>query len=137
MQTGTEPPMGTPNPTPTPEAPPASFRDRALEYAAAGIPVFPCKAGDKTPISVCTPNGFKDATTDATRITQWWTPYPEANIAAPVAADEVLIDVDPKNGGDESFVRLEEKSGELPRTFTVRTGSGGSHRRYKYSGAPV
>ena len=50
----------------------------ALEYAEAGIPVFPCKDGstarkdgkpDRGPI---TPNGFKDATTNPKRIKVWW-----------------------------------------------------------------
>jgi len=33
----------------------------ALDYAACGIPVFPCAARSKTPL---TPHGFKDATYD-------------------------------------------------------------------------
>jgi hypothetical protein len=37
----------------------------ALDYAAAGWSVFPCKAGSKQP---ATPHGFKDATLDPDQI---------------------------------------------------------------------
>jgi Bifunctional DNA primase/polymerase, N-terminal len=40
----------------------------ALEYARRGIPVFPCKRADKSPL---TKNGFKDATCDEQQIREW------------------------------------------------------------------
>lgn len=49
-------------------------------YAQQGINVFPLKPGDKTP---ATPNGFKNATTDPTQITTWWTQNPHYNIGLP------------------------------------------------------
>ena len=110
------------------------FRDSALDYADAGIAIFPCKPGDKAPL---TPNGFKDATTEREVIDAWRTVYPNANLGAPVPVDEVVIDIDPKNGGFNSFAQLEAKYGSLPHTFTVRTGSGGQHRRFKYSGITI
>jgi hypothetical protein len=62
------------------------FRDKAPAYAAAGIPVFPCVPGDKTPL---TPHGFKDATTDPTTIAGWCEQYPDANIGSPTRDDEL------------------------------------------------
>lgn len=43
--------------------PPDTFwrHQTVLEYAARGVPVFPCRVGAKEP---ATANGFKDATTD-------------------------------------------------------------------------
>ena len=110
------------------------FRDHAPAYAAAGIPVFPCVRGDKTPL---TPHGFKDATTDPVILARWCDEHPDANIGAPTRDDELVIDVDPRNGGDQSLAALERLHGPLPPTQTVQTGSGGSHRRYRYSGPPV
>ncbi len=110
------------------------FRDNAPAYAAAGIPVFPCAPGGKTPL---TPHGFKDATTDPTIIAGWCQQYPNANIGSPTRDDEPVLDVDPRNGGDESLAQLEATHGPLPRTRTVQTGGGGSHRRYRYSGPAV
>lgn len=37
------------------------------------------------------------------------------------------LDVDPKNGGDLALQELVKEHGELPDTYTVRTGSGGRH----------
>jgi len=41
----------------------------ALEYALKGWDVFPVKGGEKAPLI---PGGFKNATTDAEQIKQWW-----------------------------------------------------------------
>jgi putative DNA primase/helicase len=38
-----------------------------------------------------------------------------------------VLDVDPRNGGDESLALLVEKYGALPATYTVRSGGGGWH----------
>jgi hypothetical protein len=40
----------------------------ALDYAARGIPVFPCRADTKRPH---TEHGFKEASTDAEKIRAW------------------------------------------------------------------
>ena len=54
------------------------LRARALAYAAAGVPMFPCVPGGKVPL---TSNGFLDATTDVDRVRAWWTQHPQANVA--------------------------------------------------------
>lgn len=41
------------------------------------------------------------------------------------------LDIDPKNGGDEQLAKLIAQHGELPRTYTVRTGSGGRHYYFR------
>lgn len=38
-----------------------------------------------------------------------------------------VIDIDPRNGGEDSLAKLEKELGSLPRTMTVRTGGGGEH----------
>jgi putative DNA primase/helicase len=68
--------------------------EAALDYAEAGIPVFPCKR-TKEPR---TQNGFKGATLDEMRICAWWTQWPPAMIGMPTgrASGIVVIDLDVK-----------------------------------------
>ncbi|WOJ95794.1 bifunctional DNA primase/polymerase [Congregibacter brevis] len=48
----------------------------------------------------------------------------------------VVIDIDPRNGGDLSLYELQETIGALPETRTVVTGGGGLHFYFKcYEGA--
>jgi len=62
----------------------------ALWYADLGYPVFPCAPGRKTPI---TDHGLLDATTEPEQISEWWTSYPQANVA--IRTDGLLVvDVD-------------------------------------------
>ena len=55
------------------------LRSWARTYAALGIPVFPCKPYDKQPL---TAHGFHDATTKPDQIDEWWSDYPNANVAS-------------------------------------------------------
>lgn len=122
-------------PTPRP-----AMLDATLRYAARGRRVLPtwwlradgscgcgglpsCRPG-KHPI---TRHGVRDATTDAARITAWWTAYPEANVAMAMGDGVVAIDVDPRNGGDATLAAIVEECGALPRTPTAKTGGGGWH----------
>lgn len=68
-----------------------SLGDLAARYAAAGIAVFPLKAGGKRP---ATSHGFKDATTDAAQVATWWASMPMANIGMPTGAMFDVIDLD-------------------------------------------
>ncbi len=99
----------------------------ALDYAARGWPVFPCRTGGKEPL---TPRGHLDATTDPSRITAWWNRWPEANIGVPTGERSGIfaLDVDQPAGLEE----LERKHGKLPATRTHGTGSGGMHYLYRY-----
>lgn len=67
----------------------------ALTYAARGIAVFPIKPRGKQPL---TAHGFKDATTDTTQITAWWTATPDANIGVPTGHHFDVVDIDGREG---------------------------------------
>jgi hypothetical protein len=101
-------------------AEPATCLDQALAYAAQGVPVFPLKAGAKTP---ATPHGFKDATTDPEQIRAWWAKWPDANIGMPTGQASGRIVLDPDNGpaGLQALAQLQAEIGALPPTLTVRT----------------
>ena len=76
--------------------------DAALKYAAAGLPVFPCRnapgqPGHKAPL---TAHGYKDATADPAQIKAWWAKNPGALIGLPTGAITgiAVLDIDVKNG---------------------------------------
>ncbi len=43
------------------------------------------------------------------------------------ASNVVVIDIDPRNGGDETFAALIQELGNLPPTLTADSGGGGTH----------
>lgn len=97
--------------------------DAALHYAARGWHVFPCR--EKRP---ATPRGHHDATTDPATIPRWFTTMPDANIGIACAPSGlVVLDIDPRHGGDDSLVDLERDHGALSTTPRVITGGGGLH----------
>lgn len=49
------------------------------------------------------------------------------------ASNLVVLDIDPRNGGDRSLEELVRKHGELPETLSVNTGGGGKHFYFRYS----
>lgn len=98
----------------------------ALAYAANGLPVFPCDAGSKRPL---TKHGFTDASIDPATIADWWKRWPVAMIGMPTGQPSGVwvLDVD----APELFA----KSGpNLPRTREVTTGKG-FHLHWRYDPA--
>src|SRR5580700_1544304 len=100
----------------------------ALSCARRGWPVIPlysvengqcscseenCTNPGKHPLTV---NGIKNATTDDTWIRTWWEEFPEANIGVATGAPSgiVVLDIDPRHGGDKSLRELENKYGPMP-----------------------
>jgi hypothetical protein len=83
-----------------------------------------------------TEHGFKDATTDPTTIQCWFLATPQANvgIATGAVSGLVVLDVDPRHGGEESLRRLEARYGPLPPTAEVASGGGGRHFYFQHPG---
>jgi hypothetical protein len=106
-------------------------RDAALAYATLGLFVFPLRSLSKEPL---TKHGFKDATTRADLIKQWWPVGSSNNIGIALQlSSTVVIDVDPRNNGEENFRTLIAQHGSLPDTYQVRTAGGGFHLYYRVS----
>lgn len=100
----------------------------AREFAAAGVPVFPCLPGGKRPM---VEHGLLDATTDPGQVEAWWRQTPTANIGLPTGAASgvVVVDVDvhgPVNGY-EAFARADTARLVDGWEFLVRSPSGGMH----------
>lgn len=123
----------------------------ALAYAKRGWLVFPvhsvrsvadgafdCTCGQpRCPKSAKHPrtaHGFKDATIDQTRLSSWWHQHPDSNIGivTGIKSRLVVLDVDPRNGGEASLDAWRAEHGGLPPTFEVRTGGMGSHFYFAY-----
>ena len=103
----------------------------ALEYARMGFQVFPCMPNRKNP---ATTHGFHDATSDLAETESRWTQNPNFNIGIRTGTDLdgrvlVVIDVDPRSGGDATLTELQKMHGPLPETARVTTGrrDGGQH----------
>lgn len=70
------------------------------------------------------------ASTNVDQIIDWWTRFPDANIGIPTGMNTFyVLDVDISSGkpGQESLDQLINEHGELPRTLSATTGSGGKH----------
>lgn len=118
----------------------------AAKYAAAMLSVLPlhsirdgrctcrrmdCRTPGKHPL---TQHGKDDASTDLAQVTEWWRRWSWANVGACPPAGVVVLDVDPRHGGDVELDRLTVRHGPLPDTLTAVTGSGGLHVWLAYWG---
>jgi hypothetical protein len=99
----------------------STLRNAALQLAAKGMRVFPCKERSKEPMF----KGWPEyATTDPTRINNWWSNGAcNVAIATGPGSGVWVLDIDGEN--DEGWLRkLESAHGELPPTVEVITGKG-------------
>lgn len=120
--------------------------DIALDYAAKGWPVFPCRSYDqeivdqygeieilatKTPL---TSNGFRGASKTERIVRELWRRNPGAMIGVPTGAaiDAWVLDIDPKHDGPATLAALEAAHTGLPATLTAETTSGGRHYFFKH-----
>jgi hypothetical protein len=123
----------------------------ALAYAARGWRIFACHSVQDGSCTCGKPDcahpgkhpltrhGFKDATTDPQQIVRWWTDHPDANIAIATGAVSgvIVVDEDPRHGGDLTLADLEAQHGKLPETAVSFTGGVGAHYFFRYLGEPI
>ena len=130
---------------------PSDLGRAASWYGQKGYPVFPlhaaaggrcscgsgsCEAPGKHPRIARWP---QQATTAVAMIRAWWHLWPEANIALVTgeASGLVVLDVDPRHGGELALNELQDRFGEWPATVTARTGGGGWHYFFRHPGVRV
>ncbi len=112
-----------------------SLSDAAAQLGRHGLEVFPLAPGTKVPRSGSA--GFRDATTDAAQILEWWKAVPRANIGVRTTG-LAIVDVDLYHpGSEESWDRLLDltRSDSLLSTWVSRTGRGGRHLWYRLNDA--
>lgn len=81
-----------------------------------------------------TAHGKDDATSDVDTVSRWWSMWPDANIGIRPHPGQIVLDIDPRNGGDVQFAAMQQRYGALPDTRTARTGSGGLHLWFTFFG---
>lgn len=110
----------------------------ALAWASLGARVIPFRfvGALKRPSMK---NWPERATTDRDEILHWWNetgPYRRSHcgLATGAGSGFWVLDVDLKHdkNGFETLAELEARHGPLPKTFTVRTPSGGEQRYFRY-----
>lgn len=116
-----------------------SNKEAALAYARLGWKVLPVySSNDPKSVKPGKQAHIKkwqdDASNDPEQIKEWWDLWPDANVGilTGAASGIFVLDVDPKNGGDETLARLEQQYGPLPSTVTSNTGGGGRHIFFRY-----
>lgn len=95
-----------------------------------------CRSKGKHPI----PNKWAEAASnDKMSIKAWWSKFRTANLGVVTGKQSgvVVIDIDPRHGGNDSLDDLLVKMGKFPDTATVITGSGGLHIYFKHPGGVV
>jgi replicative DNA helicase len=105
--------------------------ERAIRYAKNGFEVFPVSPVDKAPFVT---NGFKDATNDLGQVQRWWKrEHPNALIACRINPEYVVLDIDPRHGGDATWAALEAKYGPVTigRQHHSGRNDGGRHIWFK------
>lgn len=103
----------------------------ALTYASWGWKVLPLLKDGKEPACA---HGVHDATDDPEQIRRWFTSKPELNlgVAAGQASGLVVYDIDPRNGGLDSWDEWTAKHGDLPDGIAALTAGGGFHYLASY-----
>jgi hypothetical protein len=126
--------------------------ESALAYGDLGMAVFPghsittdgrCTCAKENCSSPGKHPRIKEwqrkASADPVVIREWWERWPAANvcIATGGISGVIVIDIDPRHGGNESLAAIERDCGPLPATLTSKTGGGGSHLFFQHPGNDV
>ena len=109
----------------------------ALACASLGWRVLPLRPTDKRPAM----RGWPAlATTDRETILEWWNangPFPHCNVGVATGRESGIWVLDVDVGVENGFTTLrtllaQHGTTDLPRTFTVKTPSGGLHLYFRY-----
>ncbi len=130
--------------------------ESALNYAEHGWKVLPLQTPHEGECSCGTdcgnhigkhprwnpnllPSGWKSATTNSDLIREWWHTWPDANIGivTGVTSGLIVLDIDPRNKGDDTIAELLLKYGDLPDSLRVRSGGGGWHIYFRHPGGHI
>ena len=105
------------------------------DYIAHGWSIIPIRSGDKRPLVRWEEFQYRRPRVEEARA--WFSGRPEAGIGIVTGALSglVVLDVDPRHGGEASLEHLERQHGRLPATVECRSGGGGRHLYFAHPGA--
>ncbi len=103
----------------------------AKEYLRLGWSVVPIRPRAKLPLIAWEQYQHRRAGED--EIAEWFRRWPDANlgIVTGSVSHVVVLDIDPRHGGEESLAVLEHANGSLPSTAEAETGGGGRHLYFR------
>jgi hypothetical protein len=106
----------------------------ALDYRRLGWSVIPIAPRGKQPLVRW--EIYQHRHPHATEVSDWFRQWPDANLAiiTGVVSGLVVLDVDPRHGGDAGLHELEQRHGPIAETVEVRTGGGGRHLYFHHPG---
>jgi hypothetical protein len=106
----------------------------ALDYGRLGWSFIPIEPRGKRPLVRW--QVYQHRHPEATEINDWFRHWPDANIAVVtgVVSGVVVLDIDPRHGGDSSFQALERQHAPVSETVEARTGGGGRHLYFAHPG---
>jgi len=108
--------------------------EAAKRYLARGWSVLPLRPPDKRPLI---PWGYlQNERPSEDDIAEWFRRWPHANIGIVTGeiSNLIVLDVDPKHGGDTALERLERRYRPLSATVEAVTGGGGRHLYFAHPG---
>ncbi len=109
----------------------------ALDYLARGWSVIPIRAKAKRPAVPWKAYQNKCATEET--VHAWFRRTPDYNVGIVTGALSglIVLDIDPRHGGNASLRKLEREHGALPDTLESITGGGGRHVYFSHPGGEV
>jgi Bifunctional DNA primase/polymerase, N-terminal/Primase C terminal 1 (PriCT-1) len=104
-----------------------AFLQAALGYRRRGWSPLPLRPREKIPILAWEALQHEAAST--AEIEGWFARWPDANVGIVTGrvSDLVVLDIDPRHGGEESLRLWEASRGPIPMTVEALTGGGGRH----------
>ncbi|MEW6327661.1 MAG: bifunctional DNA primase/polymerase [Thermodesulfobacteriota bacterium] len=116
---------------------PKTAEEFALYYLSRGWSVIPIHPQDKRPAVLWLEYQYRRASEDEVR--GWFHQWRDANVAIVTGSISglIVLDVDPKHGGDASLAGMEEVHGPLPRTIEAVTGGSGRHVYFAHPGGII
>ncbi|HKK14739.1 MAG TPA: bifunctional DNA primase/polymerase [Gammaproteobacteria bacterium] len=116
---------------------PKTCAQAARTYLERGWSVVPVRPGGKRPLLPW--EAYQHRLAAPEEAAAWFRRWPDAAVGVVTGAVSglVVLDVDPRHGGDGSLQALEARHGPLPVTVEARTGGGGRHLYFVHPGGTV
>jgi hypothetical protein len=129
--------MPTPKSRRRMSAEPSSILAAARACLARGWSIIPIEARGKRPAVAWLEFQHRQPTPE--ELAQWFGGRRDANLGIVTGAVSglVVLDVDPRHGGEASLASLEAEHGPLPRTIEAATGGGGRHLYFAHPGGTM
>jgi len=108
--------------------------EAAERYRASGWSVLPVRPREKRPLVKWETLQTSPPTQD--QVAGWFRHWPDANVGIVTGevSNLIVLDIDPKHGGDDSLDIIERRYGPLPATVEAISGGGGRHLYFTHPG---